>query len=151
MGKNQKNDRRGTKHKPGSYVKKVGPKRARGGNVISPVMLQKSAALNKANWTKKVSKLIACLVLQSGESMDGGEARLALRVTLQVIDEANLKFDTDAEKVQGLHACFVRASKLTGSTPATLKRLFDSFVESDGATYTISDTSTRGALQGQSP
>ncbi len=76
--------------------------------------------------------------------MDGGEARIALHVTLQVIDEAELIFETDAERVQGLHACFVRASELTGSSPATLKALFDPLVDIDGAIYTVSDTSKRG-------
>ena len=119
MGKSKKNDRRGTNHKTGSWVKKLGPKRKSGGNVSSPGQLQKVAAMNKAHWTQKVTKLIAALALQPGHSMDGGEARIALRVTLQVIDEADLRFNADAERVQGLLACFVRASDLTSRTPMT--------------------------------
>ena len=107
MGVNHKKDGRGGKHKKGSFKKKSGPKSKRGGDADSPAKLQKLCALNKANWKAKIPKLVASLALKAGESMDGGETRIALRVTLQVIDEADLKFDTDAERVQGLHACFV--------------------------------------------
>ena len=58
---------------------------------------------------------IAALALRPGQSIDGGEARIALRV----IDEADLRFNADAERVQGLLACFVRASDLTSRTPMT--------------------------------
>ena len=64
---------------------------------------------------------IAALALRPGQSIDGGEARIALRVTLQVIDEADLRFNADTERVQGLLACFVRASDLTSRTPMTPK------------------------------
>ena len=46
---------------------------------------------------------------------------MALLVTLQVIDEADLRFDADAERIQGLLACVVRASDLTSRTPMTPK------------------------------
>jgi hypothetical protein len=96
-------------------------------------------------WKRKIPKLIASLALEPGESMNAGEARMALYTTLQVIDEApNLKFNTDDEKVQGLHACFERAAELTGSSPLTLKRLFWSHFESDGDTYDVTDSSKRG-------
>ncbi len=64
---------------------------------------------------------IAALALRPGKSIDGGEARMALLVTLQVIDEADLRFDADAERIQGLLACLVRASDLTSRTPMTPK------------------------------
>ena len=78
--------------------------------------------------------------------MDAGEARMVLYTTLKVIEEAeNLQFDVAEEKVQGLHVCFQRAADLTGSSVPTLKQLFWSLYDSDGATYNITDTSTRGS------
>ena len=87
-------------------MKKRGPKKAPG-KAMSPGKLQKLRALEEANWKRKIPKLIASLALERGESMDAGEARMALYTTLQVIDEApDLKFDGSGDKVQGLHACF---------------------------------------------
>ncbi len=100
MAVNKKKDRRGVQHTKGSFIKKSGPKPKRAGKACSPAKLQQQCAWNKALWKIKIPQLIATLALQTGESMDGGEARIALRVTLQVIDEAELIFDTDAERVQ---------------------------------------------------
>ena len=141
MGVNHKKDGRGGKHKKGSFKKKSGPKSKRGGDADSPAKLQK---LEQGQLESKNPQAHRFSCPTSWGIHGRGEARIALRVTLQVIDEADLKFDTDAERVQGLHACFVRASELTGSSPATLKSLFNSLFESDGATYAISDTSKRG-------
>ncbi len=145
MGKNQRKDRREGKHETGSWMKKRGPKGKAPGKAMSPGKLQKLRALEEAHWKRKIPKLIASLALERGESMDAGEARMALYTTLQVIDEApDLKFDGSGDKVQGLHACFERAAELTGSSPLTLKRLFWSHFKTDGDTYEIADTSKRG-------
>jgi len=144
MAVSKRKDRREGKHGQGSYKKKSGPKKTPKGKQDYAAKWQRKCALETANWKLKIPKLIASLALSSGESMDGGEARMALRVTCQVIEEANLKFDPASGKIPGLHACYERAATLTGSTPSTLKRLFDSLLESDGATYKISDTSKRG-------
>ena len=126
-------------------MKKRGPKGKAPGKAMSPGKLQKLRALEEAHWKRKIPKLIASLALERGESMDAGEARMALYTTLQVIDEApDLKFDGSGDKVQGLHACFERAAELTGSSPLTLKRLFWSHFKTDGDTYEIADTSKRG-------
>ena len=88
-------------------MKKRGPKGKPPGKAMSPGKLQKLRALEEAHWKRKIPKLIASLALERGESMDAGEARMALYTTLQVIDEApDLKFDGSGDKVQGLHACF---------------------------------------------
>jgi hypothetical protein len=103
-------------------------------------------AREKASWKRKIPQLIASLALARGESMDAGEARMALYTTLKLIEEAqDLQFDVAGEKVQGLHACFQRAADLTGSSVPTLKQLFWSLYDSDGATYNITDTSNRGS------
>jgi len=100
----------------------------------------------KSSWKRKIPQLIASLALARSESMDAGEARMALYTTLKVIEEAeDLQFDVAGEKIQGLHACFQRAADLTGSSVPTLKQLFWSLYDSDGATYNITDTSNRGS------
>lgn len=110
-----------------------------------PATKRSRDASDAMNWKRKIPKLIASLALECGESMNAGMARMALYTTLQVIDEAqDLKFDGAGEKVQGLHTCFERAAKLTGSSPLTLKRLFWSHFKTDGDTYDVADTSKRG-------
>ena len=104
------------------------------------------SATQKSSWNRKIPQLIASLALARDESMDAGEARMALYTTLKVIEEAqDLQFDVAGEKVQGLHTCFQRAADLTGSSVPTPKQLFWSLYDSDGATYTIKDTSNRGS------
>ena len=68
--------------KPQNWLvgQKLGPKRTSGGNVCSSDQLRALNALAKEQYLKKqVAKLIAALALQPGQSMDKGEARIALR------------------------------------------------------------------------
>ena len=145
MGKNARKERRDGQHGPGSWKRKSGPKAQSPGKSMSPANKRSRDALDTINWKRKIPKLIASLALERGESMNAGEARMALYTTLQVIDEApDLKFDGAGEKVQGLHACFERAAELTGSSALTLKRLFWSHFKTDSDTYDVTDTSKRG-------
>lgn len=145
MVKIARKDNRGCKHSSGSYKRKSGPKAARKGKQMKAKHSHLVKAAEKSSWKRKIPHLIASLALARGESMDGGEARMALYITLKVIEEAqDLQFDVAGEKVQGLHVCFQRAAELTGSNVPTLKQLFWSLYDSDGATYNITDTSNRG-------
>ena len=145
MAKNRRKPGLDTKHIRGSYKKKSGPKPSSPGKRAHKRRKHLLGASQFASWKSKIPKLIASLALERGESMDAGEARMALYTTLTVIEEAqDLKFDVAGEKVQGLHACFERAAELTGSSALTLKRLFWSHFDTDGSTYDVADTSKRG-------
>ena len=100
MALSKRKDRREGKHGQGSYKKKSGPKKTPKGKQDYAAKWQRKCALETANWKLKIPKLIASLALSGGESMDGGEARMALRVTCQVIEEADLKFDPVSGKSQ---------------------------------------------------
>ncbi len=86
MAKNKRIDRREGKHGAGSWLKKSGPKAQRGGKAISPAKERSHKALGKARWKAMIPKLIASLAIERGESMDAGEARMALYTTLKVVD-----------------------------------------------------------------
>lgn len=75
--------------------------------------------------------------------MDGGGARMVLLATCQLIEEADLPFGDDAESRRKLNACFDRAAEQFHSTRPTIKRLYESMVESAGAYYSIADTNPR--------
>ena len=71
-----------------------------------------------------MKKLLLLPALQSGESMDAGMARMALHVTLRLVDEAELVVKSRDLKVSGLHDCFRRAAELTSSSTQTISNLF---------------------------
>jgi hypothetical protein len=55
----------------------------------------KNYKLLKKKLKLEAPRLVAALAFAPGESMDRGEARMALRVTCQVIAAANLVSDVD--------------------------------------------------------
>jgi hypothetical protein len=57
----------------------------------------------------------------------------AQHVTCHFIEEANIRFDFDESGGAGLSGCFGHAAALTGSSRPTIKCLYESFVQSDGA------------------
>jgi len=101
------------------------------------VVASARAAGQKSAWKRENARFIAALALERGESMDSGGARMVLLATCQLVEEAGFPLGDDAESCRELNACFDRAATLFHSSRATIKRLYESFVESDGAYYTI--------------
>jgi hypothetical protein len=98
MAKNRRKPGLDTKHATGSYKKKPGPKPSSPGKRVNKRRKHLLGASHFASWKSKIPKLIASLALERGESMDAGEARMALYTTLTVIEEAqDLKFDMAGE------------------------------------------------------
>jgi hypothetical protein len=97
----------------------------------------------KANLKLKIRNLIAALALVLGESMDRGEARMALRVTCQVIEAANPMSDVDAKRAQSLHVASYMPLNLREARPPHSSAI-STLVESDGATFDIDDPLKRG-------
>ena len=144
MGKSRKKDARGAKHGKGSYIPKTGRPKKLSGKTVSPIKAHPAEAIEKRLAQQKTRKLVAALALSSGESMDAGMARMALIVTLNLVDEADLTVTSRDKKVAGLHAVLSRAAALCSSTVGTVTNLFWSYLESDGASFNISDNSSRG-------
>jgi len=144
MGKNKREDRRSGRHKKGSYLKSPGPKTTRKGQQVSPTIAKARAGGKQKARKTNHAKLVATLALSPGESMSGDGARMVLLATCQLVEEANLPIGDTQKSLRELNACYDRAAVIFRSTRATIKRLYESFVESGGAHYDIADTSKRG-------
>ena len=80
MAKNRRKTGLDTKHSKGSYKKKPGPKPSSPGKRVNKRRKHLLGASHFASWESKIPKLIASLALERGESMDAGEARMALSI-----------------------------------------------------------------------
>ena len=144
MGKSKRADRRTGKHKEGSYLESPGPKPAPKGGKVSPTVAKARAARKQLALKTERAKLVASLALSPGESMGGGEARMVLLATCQLVEEAGLPLGDTPKSLRELNACYDRAAVLFRSTRLTIKRMYESYVESGGVRYEIADTSKRG-------
>ena len=145
MGKNKSiYAQKGAKHTAGFYIKKAGRKKRPEGKQPSPTSKASKAKRAESVSAKFNAKLIAALALRRGEAMGPGEARMCLIVTMRLFEEAELKVDANRKTVAGLRSVLVRAAQLCGSSLEVVSRLFWSYVESNGETFDITDTSSRG-------
>jgi hypothetical protein len=101
-------------------------------------------ALHK--WRDKTRKLLMTLAAYQGTGTpyDEGKCNLALHVTLKIVDKADLKWDVEGNKVRGLDPIFGEAAELTGMSKSKIRELFNSFLESEGASFLVGDNTTRG-------
>ena len=67
---------------------------------------------------------------------------MALRVVLNLVDEASLTWDSGNLKIKGLRPVFARASTLTGMAVTKLKEVFYHYLENQE--ILVSDPSIRG-------
>jgi hypothetical protein len=113
MAKNQRNDAYKGTHSKVPYPKKQGRPRELKGKQVNKVQRKATDAYQKVVKLRKNAKLVAALALSSGESMDVGMARMALIVTLKLVDEAKLEVDGKRRTVTGLRQVLQRAAELT--------------------------------------
>jgi hypothetical protein len=145
MAKNRRNDAYKGDHSKVSYPAKKGRPLKPNGKQVSKSQTQRIEASEKAEKLKRNAKLVAALALTSGESMDVGMARMALIVTLRLVDEAKLEIDGKSRTVKGLHQVLKRAAELTSSSYKRICDLFWSFIESAGESFDVTDNSKRGS------
>jgi len=144
MAKNQRKMAPKGTHSEGSYAKKTGRRMKSRGKQTKRKKKHFDEAKDTHRDKIKMQKLLLILALQNGESMNAGMARMALLVTLRLVDEAELVVKSQSLKVAGLRSCFRRAAELTSSSIQTISNLFWSYIESDGETFHITDNSGRG-------
>jgi hypothetical protein len=126
--------------------KKVGRKSSPVGKKTPVYARVNRTKLELHRWREKSRKLLSTLAAYQGKGTpyDEGKCYLALHVTLKLVDTADLRWDSESEKVCGLDPVFGEASELTGMSKSKIRRLFNSFLESEGATFFVGDNSTRG-------
>ena len=133
-----------TAPKGGKKEKKPGRKRPKGrpSGPSSPV---ENAKLCVARWRKKNQELVLLLATRFGEAYDHGQLQMALKVLLELMDEARcLSWEGDSEtgEIKGLRPIYCRASHLTGVCVPVLKERYAWFVEKEEVL--VSDNSIRG-------
>ena len=130
--------------KGGKIDKKPGRKRTAGrpSGPSSPVETAKSLL---AKWRRKNQELVLLLATRSGEAYDHGQLQMALKVLLELMDEAQcLSWEGDSETggIKGLRPIYCRASHLTGVCVPVLKERYAWFVKK--GEVLVSDNSIRG-------
>jgi hypothetical protein len=95
-------------------------------------------------WKKKLSKLMAMLALEKGYSLNAGEARMVLLATLRLLEERDLAYNPEIGLVQGVDKVFGDIAQSFGTAKYTVRLLFQSFYDSDGESYHITDSTFRG-------
>jgi len=113
MAKNSQNHAYSGSNSKVPYPKKQGRPHEPKGKQVNKALAQRTKASEKAEKLKKNAKLVAVLALSSGESMDVGMARMALIVTLKLVDEVKLEVDGKRRTVIGLRKVLQRAAELT--------------------------------------
>ena len=136
--------RKGHAHSPGSYKAKTGRKTSRKGKQEAKRKLLSSPKVVVMAWKRKLSKLMAMLALESGYSLNAGEARMVLLATLRLLEERDLVYNPNIGLVEGVDKVFGDIAQSFGTTKSTVRRLFQSFYDSDGESYDITDNTTRG-------
>jgi hypothetical protein len=126
--------------------KKLGRRASPIGKQASPVKDVAQGKLALHQWRLKTRKLVLTLAAfqGTGTPYDEGKCNLALHVTLKCVDKAALTWDTEADDVRGLAGAFGEAAELTGMSKSKIRELFNSFLESEGATFIVGDNTTRG-------
>ena len=79
---------------------------------------------------------------RQGQAYEYGAVSMALRVVLNLVDEASLTWDSENLKIKGLRPVFARASTLTGMAVTKLKEVFYHYLENQE--ILVSDPSIRG-------
>ena len=80
-------------------------------------------------WKKKCAHLLVLLAGRQGQAYEYGAVSMALRVVLNLVDEADLTWDSENLKIKGLRPVFARASTLTGMAVTKLKEAFYHYLE----------------------
>jgi hypothetical protein len=122
-------------------TKKAGRKKTNGRSPVadSPQSIQRE----KARWKQRNTQLLLALASRQGEAYDAGAVVMALRVLLQLMDEAtDLRWDPANGKMKGLYSVYCRASELTQVSVPILKERFLYFV--DHGEILVSDNAIRG-------
>ena len=129
--------RKGHAHSPGSYKAKTGRKTSRKGKQEAKRKLLSSPKVVVMAWKRKLSKLMAMLALESGYSLNAGEARMVLLATLRLLEERDLVYNPNIGLVEGVDKVFGDIAQSFGTTKSTVRRLFQSYYDSDGESYDI--------------
>ena len=129
--------RKGHAHSPGSYKAKTGRKTSRKGKCEAKHNVLQASKSAKIAWKRKLSKLMAMLALESGYSLNAGEARMVLLATLRLLEERDLVYNPNIGLVEGVDKVFGDIAQSFGTTKSTVRRLFQSYYDSDGESYDI--------------
>jgi hypothetical protein len=121
---------------------KPGPKRQKPGKGVTAVQLVGRNKVAALAWMKKCAHLLVLLAGRQGQAYEYGAVSMALRVVLNLVDEASLTWDSENLKIKGLRPVFARASTLTGMAVTKLKEVFYHYLENQE--ILVSDPSIRG-------
>ena len=127
--------------KGSQHASKVGRKKHKGRPFAEPP--PRSANIAAFKWKQKNSQLLLALAGRQGEAYDAGAVVTALRVLLNLFDEAtDLKWDPENETMTGIEPVYRRAAHLTGVSMSFLKERFRHFLEHEE--ILVSDNAIRG-------
>ena len=123
--------------------KKTGKKKSKLGKQVPKDAAARKDHISIVLWRRKVKNLVVLLASGQGDAYQHGELRMALRVMIKLVDEAeDLTWNSEIGRVKGLHPIFQRAAELTGISIPKLKEVFWHYVEEQ--TILVSDSSIRG-------